>query len=111
MKCSNIQMIGAPEDEDKNKGHEKILEQIVVENFPFQETQRVPNMIKPKVKYPKTHINHINRDQTQRTNIKAAREKQQIIHKGIPIRIIADLFHLFLKCSQNLLQGRLYPGS
>ena len=34
-------MIGAPEDEDKNKGHEKILEQIVVENFPFQETQRV----------------------------------------------------------------------
>ena len=26
-------MIGVPE-EDKNKGHEKILEQIVVENFP-----------------------------------------------------------------------------
>ena len=27
-------MIGVPEEEDKNKGHEKILEQIVVENFP-----------------------------------------------------------------------------
>ena len=56
-----------------------------------EETQRVPNMIKPKVKYPKTHINHINRDQTQRTNIKAAREKQQITCKGIPIGITADL--------------------
>ena len=37
-----------------------------------------------------THINQINKDQTQRTNIKAAREKQQITYKGIPIRITAD---------------------
>ena len=39
------------------------------------------------MKHPKTHINQINKDQTQR----AAREKQQISHKGIPIRITADL--------------------
>ena len=38
------------------------------------------------MKHPKTHINQINKDQTQKTNIKTAREKQQIIHKGIPIR-------------------------
>ena len=37
-----------------------------------------------------THINQINEDQTQRANIKA-RAKQQIAHKGIPIRITADL--------------------
>ena len=43
------------------------------------------------MKHPKTHINQINKDQTQRTILKAAREKQQITHKGIPIRIIADL--------------------
>ena len=43
------------------------------------------------MKHPKTHINQINKDQTQRTNIKAAREKQQIPHKGLPIRITADL--------------------
>ena len=43
------------------------------------------------MKHPKTHINQINKVQTQRTNIKAAREKQQIIHKGIPIRITANL--------------------
>ena len=43
------------------------------------------------MKHPKTHINQINNDQTQRTNIKAAREKQQITCKGIPIGITADL--------------------
>ena len=41
------------------------------------------------MKHPKTHFNQINEDQTQQ--IKAAREKHQIIHKGIPIRITADL--------------------
>ena len=33
VKCPNIQIIGAPE-EDKKKDHEKILEEIIVENFP-----------------------------------------------------------------------------
>ena len=49
VKHSNIQIIGVPE-EDKKKDHEKILEEIIVENFPkmgkeiitqVQETQRV----------------------------------------------------------------------
>ena len=33
MKCSNIRIIGVPEEEDKKKDHEKILEEIIVENF------------------------------------------------------------------------------
>ena len=33
MKRSNIWIIGVPE-EDKKKDHEKILEEIIVENFP-----------------------------------------------------------------------------
>ena len=41
------------------------------------------------MKHPKTHTNQINKDQTQQI-LKAAREKQQT-HKGIPIRIKADL--------------------
>ena len=48
---------GVPEEEDKKKGHEKILEEIIVENFPkmgkeivtqVQETQRAPNRINPR---------------------------------------------------------------
>ena len=34
MKCPNIQIIGVPEEEDKKKGNEKILEEIRAENFP-----------------------------------------------------------------------------
>ena len=34
MKCSNIRIIGVPEEEDKKKDHEKILEEIIVENVP-----------------------------------------------------------------------------
>ena len=34
VKCPNIQVIGVPEEEDKKKGHEKIPEEIIVENFP-----------------------------------------------------------------------------
>ena len=34
VKRPNIQIIGVPEEEDKKKGHEKILEEIIVENFP-----------------------------------------------------------------------------
>ena len=34
MKCSNIRIIGVTEEEDKKKDHEKILEEIIVENFP-----------------------------------------------------------------------------
>ena len=33
----------------------------------------------------------MNEDQTKRTNIKSKKGKQQITHKGIPIRITADL--------------------
>jgi len=57
VKCPNIRIIGIPEEEDKKKDHEKILEEIIVENFPkmgkeiitqVQETQRVPNKINPR---------------------------------------------------------------
>ena len=57
MKHPNIQTVGVPEEEDKKIGHEKILEETIVENFPkmgkeivtqVQETQRVPNRINPR---------------------------------------------------------------
>ena len=83
VKCPNIPIIGVPEEEDKKKGHEKILEEIIVKNFPkmgkeiitqVQETQRVPNR-RNKVRHPKTHINQINEDRTQRANIKSSKGK------------------------------------
>ena len=86
MKSSKIQIIGVPEDEDKKKDHERILEEIRVENFPkmekeiitqVQETQRVPNRINPRQNTSKTHINQIHKDQTQRTNIKSSKKNNK----------------------------------
>ena len=34
VKCPNIRIIGVTEEEDRKKGHEKIVEEIIVENFP-----------------------------------------------------------------------------
>ena len=57
VKCHNVQIIGVPKEEDKKKGHEKIPEEIIVENVPkigkeiitqVQETQRVQNRINPR---------------------------------------------------------------
>ena len=34
VKCPNIRIIWVPEEEDKKKDQEKILEEIIAENFP-----------------------------------------------------------------------------
>ena len=34
VKRPNMRIIGVPEEEDKKKGHKKIPEEIIVENFP-----------------------------------------------------------------------------
>ena len=100
VKCPNIQIIGVPEEEDKKKGHEKILEEIIVENFPkmgkevatqVQETQRVPNRINSRRNTPRHILIKLMKIKHKEQILKATREKQQITHKGIPISITADL--------------------
>ena len=34
VKCTNIHIIGVPEGEEREKGTEKIFEEIIAENFP-----------------------------------------------------------------------------
>ena len=84
----------------KKKGHEKILEEIIVENFSkmgkeiatqVQETQRVPNRINPRGNTPRHIFIKLMKIKHKEKILKAEREKQQITHKGIPIRLTADL--------------------
>ena len=97
-----------PEEEGKKKGTEKIFEEIVVENFPnmgkeivnqVQETQRVPYRINPRRNMPKHILIKLSKIKYKEKILKAAKEKQQITYKGIPIRLTAD--H-----SAETLQGR-----
>ena len=62
IKCTNIHIIGVS-GEEREKGYEKISEEIITENFPnmgketvnqVQEVQRVPGRINPR---RKTHSN------------------------------------------------------
>ena len=64
IKCTNILIIGIPEEEERKKGYGKIFEAIIVENFPnmekeianqVQEAQRVPYRINPRRNTPR-HI-------------------------------------------------------
>ena len=73
---------------------------IIVENFPkmgkeiitqVQETQRVPNRINPRQNIPRYILIKLTKIKHKEQILKAAREKQQITYKGIPIRITADL--------------------
>ena len=41
IKCTNIRIIGVPEEEEKKKGYEKNFEEIIVENFPNMEKEIV----------------------------------------------------------------------
>ena len=65
IKCTNIQIIGVPEEEEKKKGTEKIVEEIIVENFPNmgkksqsgQGSTESRIQDKSKEKHANTHIN------------------------------------------------------
>ena len=100
IKCTNIPIIGDPEEEEKKKGTEKIFEDIIVENFPnmgkeianqVEEAQRVPQRINPRRNMPRHILIKLSKIKYKEQILKAAREKKQITYKGIPIRLTADL--------------------
>ena len=76
------------------------FEEIIVENFPnvgkemvnqAQEVQRVLYRINPR-RHMLTHILiKLTKNKLKERILKAAREKQQVIYKGNPIHLTADL--------------------
>ena len=85
IKRTNICIIGVPEGEEREKGAEKICQEIIAKNFSnmgkesltqIQEAQRVPYKINPRRKTPR-HI-LIKLTKIKDKILKAAREKKQI---------------------------------
>ena len=100
IKCINIQIIGVPEEEEKKKGYEKLIEEIIVENFPnmekeivnqVQEAQRVPYRVNPSRNMPRPILIKLTKTKHKERILKATREKQQVTYKGNPICLTADL--------------------
>ena len=84
IKCTNIRIIGVPEEERKRKGMIKFSEEIIVENFPnmekeivnqVQEAQRVPYRINSRRNKPRHILTKLTKTKHKERILKAAREK------------------------------------
>ena len=84
IKCTNIRNIEVPEGEEREKGPEKIFEEIIVKNFPnmgkeiatqVQEAQRVPGRINPRRNTPRHIIMKLTKIKDKEKLLKATREK------------------------------------
>ena len=88
---------------------ENLFEQIMKENFPnlakeidFQEVkeaQRVPKKLGPRRNKPRHIIIKISKIKYKERILEAAREKETVTYKGVPIRLLADF-------SKETLQAR-----
>ena len=88
---------------------ENLFEQIMKENFPklvkeidfqeVQESQRVPKKLDPKRTTPGHIIIKMPKVKDKKRILKAARGKQRVTYKGVPIRLSADF-------SKETLQAR-----
>ena len=99
IKCNNIHIRGVPEGEEREKGPEKIFEEIIVEKFhnmgkeiatQVQEAQRVPYRINPRRNMLGHIVLKLAKIKDKENLLKATREKKQTTYKGTPIRLIAD---------------------
>ena len=100
LKRSNIRIIGVPEGEEEEQKIENLFEQIMKENFPslekeidfqeVQEAQRVPKKLDPRRNTPRHIIIILPKIKDKERILEAAREKNTVTYKGVPIRLSAD---------------------
>jgi len=131
IKQANLCIIGIPEGVEKDKGMENIFEEIIAGNFPnlkdtefkIQEAQRAPNKLNPNTPTPRHIIIKMTKNSDKERILKAAREKQNVIYKGTPIRLSADFstetlqarrewqeIFKVLKMKKNMQPRILYPA-
>ena len=98
-----------PEGEEEEQKIENLFEQITKENFPnlateiefweVQEAQRVPKKLDPRRNTPRHIIITFPKMKQKERILEAAREKDTVTYKGVPIRLSADF-------SKETLQAR-----
>ena len=98
-----------PEEEEEEQDIEKLFEKIMKENFPnlaeeihfqeVQEAQRVPKKLDPRKHMPRHIIITLPKTKDKEKISRAAKEKERVTYKGVPIRLSADF-------SEETLQAR-----
>ena len=104
-----ISIIGLPEGEEEEQEIENLLENIMKKDFfnlakeidfqEVQEAQRVPKKLEPRKHTPRHIIITLPKIKDKERILKAAREKEKVTYKGVPIRLSADF-------SKETLQAR-----
>ena len=89
-----------PEGEEEEQDIENLFEQIMKENFPnlakeidfqeVQEAQRVPKKLDSRKHTPRHLIIALPKIKDKERILKAARGKERVTYKGVPIRLSAD---------------------
>ena len=89
-----------PEGEEEEQEIENLFEQIMKENFSnlakeidfqeVQEAQRVPKKLDPRRNTPKHIIITLSKIKNKERILEAAREKDTVTYKGVPIKLSAD---------------------
>ena len=97
-----------PEGEEEEQEIDNLFEKIMNENFldlvkkldmQFQEAQRVPKKLDPRRNTPKHIIIKLPKIKDKERILKAAKEKETVTYKGVPIGPSADF-------SKETLQAR-----
>ena len=70
-----------------------------------QEAQRVPYRVNPRKNTPRHILIKLTKIKFKQKILKAAREKQKITYKGIPVRLSADFSAETLQARRD---GRIY---
>ena len=88
------------EGEEEEQEIENLFEQITKENFPnlakeidfqeIQEAHRVPKKLDPRKHTPRHIIITLLKTKDKERILKAAREKETVTYKGVPIRLSDD---------------------
>ena len=98
VKHMNIRILRVREEE-REKGTEKIFQEIIAKNFPhvgkepltqIQEAQWVPYKINPRRNTLRCILIKLTKIKDKEKILKAAREKKQVTYKETPIRLSAD---------------------
>ena len=95
IKWTNVCIIGFTEGEEKDKGIENTVEEIIAENIQnlkdsyikIQEVWRSPNKLNLNRPAPRHIIIKITKVEDEERILEAAREKQSVNYKGTPIRL------------------------
>ena len=97
FKRPNIQLIGVSEGEEEEQEIENLFENIMKENFPnlvkeidfqeIQEAQRVPKNLDPREHTPRHIIIIFSKSKEKERILKAAREKETVTYRGVPVRL------------------------